>query len=268
VPLGLAYGNPGLLQSVGLGPLLQGLGDERQYRNDEQIDDSMRSVLFEIPKPGARDPSKCETPVVTPGCFSVVQDLGAIDVERGRDHGMPYYNQMRIAYGLKPKRSYASITGESTSRFPRRILLGVRRRPVDDPASLQFTRLLDDDGHAIRPHTEEAAEDVVSATRRTSLASRLKAIYGPRNVNRVDAFVGMTAEPHVPGTEFGELQLAMWERQFEALRDGDRFFYLNDPALDRIRDRYGIDYRQSLAHVIELNTNAKVRPNVFFAPIG
>ena len=41
----------------------------------------------------------------------------------------------------------------------------------------------------------------------------------------------MVAEPHVPGTEFGELQLAIWKQQFQALRDGDRFFYANDPAL-------------------------------------
>jgi hypothetical protein len=33
------------------------------------------------------------------------------------------------------------------------------------------------------------------------------------------AFGGMVAEPHVPGTEFGELQLAIWTRQFQVLRD-------------------------------------------------
>jgi hypothetical protein len=265
VPLGLAYGNPALLQSIGLGHLLEGLGEERQYRNDEQIDDSMRSVLFQIPKPGSRDPSKCGTPIVQPGCFSVVQDLGAIDIERGRDHGMPYYNEMRIAYGLKPKRSYTAITGESTSRFPATGLVSAHR-PIDDPASLQFTRLLDVEGDVVPPNTEEAREEVVEATRRTSLAARLKAIYGAGNINKVDAFVGMLCEPHIPGTEFGELQLAMWQRQFEALRDGDRFFYLNDPALDRIKERYGIDYRKSLAQVIDLNTKADVRGNPFFAP--
>jgi hypothetical protein len=265
VPLGLAYGNPGLLQSIGLGPFLRGLGEERQYRNDEQIDDSMRSVLFEIPKPGARDPSKCGAPVVQPGCFSVVQDLGAIDIARGRDHGMPYYNEMRIAYGLRPKRSYTAITGESTSRFPATGLVSARRA-IDDPASLRFTRLLDAEGNEVAPDTEEASEEVVEATRRTSLAARLRAIYGAGNVNKVDAFVGMLSEPHISGTEFGELQLAMWQRQFEALRDGDRFFYLNDPALDRIKERYGIDYRKSLARVIDLNSNADVRGNPFFAP--
>jgi hypothetical protein len=39
------------------------------------------------------------------------------------------------------------------------------------------------------------------------------------------------------GTELGPLQLAMWKRQFEALRDGDRFFYLNDPELATVRAR-------------------------------
>jgi hypothetical protein len=194
-----------------------------------------------------------------------VLDLGAIDIERGRDHGMPYYNQMRIAYGLKPRRSYAAITGESTSRFPRRALISARR-PIDDPASLRFTHLYDVEGDSVTPDTEEAREQVVSATRQTPLAARLRAIYGAENINKVDAFVGMLAEPHLPGTEFGELQLAMWQRQFEALRDGDRFFYLNDPALERIRERYGVDYKKSLAQVINLNTNAEVRGNPFFAP--
>ena len=78
------------------------------------------------------------------------------------------------------------------------------------------------------------------------------------DVDAVDAFTGMVSEPHVEGTEFGELQLAMWTRQFEALRDGDRFFYANDPALDEIADQYGIDYRMTLADVIAANTDAEV----------
>src|SRR5919201_3757632 len=77
----------------------------------------------------------------------------------------------------------------------------------------------------------------------------------------------MGSEPHVRGTEFGELQLAIWRKQFEALRDGDRFFYLNDPVLDQIRLQYGIDYRQTLANVIELNTAVDVQPNVFVTEV-
>jgi hypothetical protein len=266
IPLGLAFGNPGLLQAVGLGPLLKGLGAERQYRNDEQIDESLRSILFQIPKPGNRDPRSCGSPVVQPGCFSDVQDIGAIDIERGRDHGMPHYNQLRVAYGLAPKGSYAEITGASTESFPRSRMIG-RRDPIDDPDILDFTRLRDADGKVIPLTSDEAGEGAVVGKRRTTLAARLKGVYGTGNVDKVDAFVGMLSEAHLRGTEFGELQLAMWKKQFEALRDGDRFFYRNDPMLDRIRSQYGIDYRRTLADVIRLNTAEKVAPDVFKAAI-
>ena len=75
----------------------------------------------------------------------------------------------------------------------------------------------------------------------------------------------MVAERHVPGTEFGELQLAIWKQQFEALRDGDRFFYLNDPVLRKIERQYGITYRKTLAQIIERNTGIDVQDNVFVA---
>jgi hypothetical protein len=79
----------------------------------------------------------------------------------------------------------------------------------------------------------------------------------------------MVAEAHVPGTEFGELQQAIWARQFRALRDGDRFFYLNDPGLTLIRQTLGIDYRHTLAEIIALNSDIpqeELEPNVFVAP--
>ena len=50
----------------------------------------------------------------------------------------------------------------------------------------------------------------------------------------------MVAEKHVKGTEFGELQLAIWKKQFKTIRDGDRFFYLDDPQLAQIQHQYGI----------------------------
>jgi hypothetical protein len=99
--------------------------------------------------------------------------------------------------------------------------------------------------------------------RRTTHAARLRAIYG--SVDNVDAFVGMVSERHVPGTEFGPLQLAIWKKQFEALRDGDRFFYLDDPVLDTIAQTYGITYRHTLAELIALDAGVSVQPNVFKA---
>jgi hypothetical protein len=252
IPLTLAFGNPDLLGQVGEGPILASLAGESQYKNDEQIDNSMRSVLFQIPKPGATQP--CSTPVIDPNCFTDVTDLGAIDVQRGRDHGIPYYNDLRRAYGLRPKRSFTDITGESTDQFPAGLT-------INTPGILDFVKLFDRNGNPIALGSDAAQQDAVVGVRATTLAARLKAIYG--DVNKVDAFVGMVSEKHVPGTEFGELQLAMWTKQFEALRDGDRFFYLNDPELNHIQRAYGITYRYTLAQLIKLDSGATVQANAF-----
>jgi hypothetical protein len=263
IPLNLAFGNPDLLQSVGVGPLLKGLAEEREYKNDEQIDNQLRSVLFQVPKPGV-DPDECLDGPPLPDCFNGVVDLAAIDIARGRDHGMPSYNALRLAYGLPAKTSFREITGEATSSFPADPLIDPLQ-PLDDPNILDFVELRDGGGNLVMPGTDAAENGVVTARRRTTVAARLRALYG--SIDKVDAFVGMSAEKHLPGSEFGELQHAMWKTQFEALRDGDRFFYANDPYLTFIRTTYGIDYRHTVADVIELNTGVEVQDNVFEAPV-
>ena len=261
IPLVAAFGNPDLLEQVGEGPILQSLA-EHQYKNDEQIDNSLRSVLFQVPKPDSTNPETCGAPVISASCFVGVADLGADDIQRGRDHGMPSYNGLRRAFGLAPARSFTDITGEATDRFPngRRI---DRTDPIDDPDILDFVRLKDDAGKTVQPRSEEADEEAVVGIRRTTLAARLMAIYG--SVDKVDAFVGMVSEPHAAGTELGPLQLAIWKRQFEALRNGDRFYYENDPILSTIQQTYGVTYRHTLAELIKLNTGAAVAPDVFVA---
>lgn len=255
IPLNATFGNPDLLGQVGIGRLAVEFGLGHQYRNDEQIDDSLRSVMFQIPKPGALDPAQCGTPVVRPDCFSVVQDVGAIDIARSRDHGIPRYNALRQAFGLPPVTSFAEITGEGADG------------PVDaaNPGILDFVELTDIDGNVIDPADTAAVEEqAVSGTRRTTVASRLRAVYG--SVENVDAFVGMMCEPHADGAEMGELQQAIWRDQFTRLRDGDRFFYAADPALPLIEQEYGITYQVSLADLILLNTGARTQANVFQIP--
>jgi hypothetical protein len=259
VPLNAAFGAPDLLRQIGIGPTLQSLG-ERQYKNDEQIDNGLRSVLFQIPKPGIPDPTVCVEPVDHPECFKGVTDLGAIDIARGRDHGMPTYNEMRRAYGLAPKTSFTDITGEATQQFPSDPKIDPND-PINDPSILDFVRLLDDKGNVIPFGSPAASESAVVGIRRTTVAARLKAVYG--SVDKLDAFVGMVAERHVSGTEFGQLQLAMWKKQFEALRDGDRFFYQNDPLLRVIDLVFGVDYRHTLSEIVKLNTGVTVPANVF-----
>ncbi len=222
IPPALGAFRPELVGEVQLGPLLQGLGGQAQSRNDEQVDDVVRSL--------ALTRAGCE-----PNCQTAIFDIAAIDVERGRDHGIPAYNDLRAAYGLAPRTSFKAVTGEATEAFPvdPELTPGAE---IDDPDSIDF---------------------VAPGVRRTTVAARLKALYG--DVVGLDAFVGMGAEPHVPGTEFGELQLAIWKKQFEAMRDGDRFFYAGDPVLTMLRQRFGVDYRHDLGDLIALNTDVPRR---------
>jgi hypothetical protein len=263
IPLLAAFGNPVLVQEIGLGPLVHALADQAQYRNDEQIDDSLRSVMFQVPKPGTADPAACGSPVVKPDCFVGVVDLGAIDLARGRDHGIPRYNALRRAYGLAPKPTFTAITGEATEAFPSDPKLDAAK-PIDDPHSLDFVELRDAAGRRILLGSPDAASSAVTGVRRTTLAARLKAIYG--SVDRLDALVGLLSERHVAGTELGELQLAIWKKQFEALRDGDRLFYARDPALPAISRLFGIDYRHTLSELVRLNTGVALPPNLFKVP--
>jgi hypothetical protein len=262
IPLVDAFGNPDLLTQVGEGPFLQNLGVERQYKNDEQFDNSLRSVLFELPKPNGLNPPSCGSPVIRPACFTGVSDLAADDIQRGRDHGIPSYNDLRKAYGLAPVQSFTAITGESTAQFPTDPKIDPHD-PIDDPDILSIVELRDAEGNVIPLGSDVAQEEAVSEVRKSTVAARLQAIYG--DVNKVDAFVGMVSERHVPGAEFGPLQLAIWKKQFEALRDGDRFFYLNDPVLNTIQQTYGITYRHTLAELIQLDAGVTVQPNVFKA---
>jgi hypothetical protein len=259
VPLNVAFFNPGLVSQIQLGPMLKGIGSESEYNNDETIDNQLRSVLFQVPVPG--NPGCLDGPTL-PQCFNGVQDLGAIDLQRGRDHGMPSYNQLRNAYGLPSKTTFAAITGESSEAFPADPLLSPGNE-INDPNSLDVTQLFDINGNP----TTIAADNATRAVRRTPLAARLKAIYG--SVANVDAFTGMLAEKHVAGSELGELQRAIWQKQFTALRDGDRFYYENDPLLTHVKQQYGIDAHQSLAQLIAANTDTAptdLPTNVFLLP--
>ena len=239
------------------------------YKNDEQIDDALRSVLFETPGSAERSPAECFEEPRLSGCFSGIVDLGAIDVQRGRDHGVPSYTRLREVLGLSVPTSFDQLTGESSEA----LTLGLT---IENPLILKFTSFTDRRGHTTttspsdRAGTAEArptnAERFVSATRGSTLAARLKAIYG--SVANVDAFVGMVSEPAVRGSELGPLQYALWRKQFEALRDGDRFFYANDPTLAAIKSAYGITFKRTLMQLLTLDAGVpkgQVPGNVFFA---
>lgn len=84
------------------------------------------------------------------------------------------------------------------------------------------------------------------------------------NINSIDPWVGMLAERRMPGALFGETVMEIITRQFTALRDGDRFFYLNDPVLTE-EEKEEI-HNTTLHDIIMRNTDLKLmQDNVFAA---
>jgi peroxidase len=126
------------------------------------------------------------------------QDLIALDIQRGRDHGIATYNQLRVAMGLPAVTSFSQITSNV----------------------------------AVQQELEQAY---------------------PGGVNTIDAFEGGLAEDHVAGSDVGPLFQAIMINQFERLRDGDRFFYLNESFTPEMQQIFSEG--DTLTKVIENNTS-------------
>lgn len=90
----------------------------------------------------------------------------------------------------------------------------------------------------------------------------LEDLYG--HYDKLDAWVGILSEKHLNGTILGPLAMKIIEKQFQVLRDGDRFYYENDPAfnqneLEQIRNT-------KLHDIIMRNTDIRLmQKNVFEA---
>jgi hypothetical protein len=91
-----AFFQPHLVSGMGIDPFLEGLFQQPMQQVDIKIVDSVRSFLFGPPNP------------VT----STLLDLAALNIQRGRDHGLPGYNAVRVAFGLKRYGSFAEITDD------------------------------------------------------------------------------------------------------------------------------------------------------------
>jgi peroxidase len=105
-----------------------------------------------------------------------------------------------------------------------------------------------------------AVTSFAQITNNVQVQHKLEKAYG--NVNNIDAFEGGVAEQLVPGADVGPLFYRIMVDQFTNLRDGDRFFYLNEhfsPSENAIL-RQG----NTLAKIIEANTGVtNLQPDVF-----
>ncbi len=110
---------------------------------------------------------------------------------------------------------------------------------------------------------ERPVTSFAQITSNMQLQQQLQQLYG--NVNNVELFVGLMAEDHLPGSSLGPTEQAILARQFEALRDGDRFFYLNaDPA--GLANQLN---HTTLSQILERNTDiTNLQPDVFYCYTG
>ncbi|HSK76347.1 MAG TPA: peroxidase family protein [Thermoanaerobaculia bacterium] len=91
LPLASAFFNQQALTSVGVEPYLRGLATQRAQELDSQLVDAVRNFLFGPPGAGGFD-------------------LASLNIQRGRDHGLPGYNQLRADLGLPRVESFDEIS--------------------------------------------------------------------------------------------------------------------------------------------------------------
>ncbi len=183
-----AFFNPGIIAMNDIDPILNGLAAQFQEEIDANLVEELRTFLFAGgPGPGL--------------------DLAALNIQRGRDHGLADYNAYRNHFTGSLATNMADITS--------------------DPL----------------------------------LQNQLNALYP--DINDIDAWVGFLSEDKLPGSQLGATLTAMLAEQFGRLRDGDYYYYLNDPAL--VNDISTIE-NTLLSDVIKRNTNIlTLQDNVFNA---
>ena len=106
-------------------------------------------------------------------------DLIAINLQRGRDHALPAYNDIRERFGIRRAVTFADITRDR--------------------------------------ETQE------------------RLAYAYESPDKIDAWIGLMAEDHLPGASMGRTMFALWTVEFSRLRDGDQFFYKNSRVVRVLR---------------------------------
>ncbi|MBX3357125.1 MAG: peroxidase family protein [Phycisphaeraceae bacterium] len=189
IELAEAFFNPyAIAEAGGIEPVVRYFAASTQQETDTMIVDPLRNFLFGPPGAGGFD-------------------LAALNIQRGRDHGLADYNTMRRDFGLARVRRFSDITSDR------------------------------------------------------SLVDRLRTLYG--SVDSIDAWVGLLAEDHLPGSSMGPTHTAILLDQFTRLRDGDRFWYQNDQfSREEVRELEST----RLSTILRRTTGiARLQESIFFA---
>lgn len=93
--LATSFFNPQAILDDGIDPILRGLAAKPCQRVDTYLIDDVRNFLFGPPGSGGFD-------------------LASLNIQRGRDHGLPTLNQMRRDLGLPAHASFDDLTSDAT----------------------------------------------------------------------------------------------------------------------------------------------------------
>lgn len=183
-----AFFTPGTFTNGVMDSILRGLAYNESQQIDHMVIDDVRNFLFGPPGSGGFD-------------------LVSLNVQRGRDHGLPDYNTMRVEMGLPAIAAFSDIN--------------------PDPA----------------------------------VWGGFASVYS--DVDEIDPWVGLLAEPHVTDALVGPTLYEILKDQFVRLRDGDRFWYetyMSPEMVDLVE-------AQTLAVIIKRNTGVgdELHDNVFIA---
>jgi hypothetical protein len=151
----------------------------------------------------------------------------------------------------------------------RTVLFGIPQGPGTDLAARDIQRARD---HGIGTYNQvrvayglPAVTSFDQITSDVTVQNQLQATYG--TVDQIDPFEGMLAEDHLDGADVGPTIKAILAKQFTALRDGDRFFYLNEGF--NLQELILFQQGNTLAKVIEHNTaTTNLQSNVFFFKVS
>ncbi|XP_054007680.1 uncharacterized protein LOC128891843 [Hylaeus anthracinus] len=100
------FSNPANLETAGsVDRLLLGLINQPSQKRDEHITEELTNHLFQTPR------------------FPFGMDLASINIQRGRDHGIPPYVQWRVPCGLSPVTSFEDLERVMTPSTARKFKL-------------------------------------------------------------------------------------------------------------------------------------------------
>ncbi len=234
-----AFVNPALFSKIGAGAVA--LGMERQLMNE--VDNTI-------------------TPSLNEGLLGQPLDLGAINIARGRDVGVPTLNEAKTALGMKAYADWADFGAQMIHQD--QLVNYIAAYTFD--GDMTKAQTIVDLAAGMALGSLSADEQAYATTIGTTYADRVAYAShflngGDKGIDKVDLWIGGLAEQHVAGGVLGETFDTIFVTQIENLMDGDRFYYLQR----LVNQQFGNEIQnEQFKDLVERTTgNTNMNGNIF-----